>query len=296
VGFPPGDGAPVRRRLRYPRRAEPGALGESAGPRRAAGRSSRRRGSHGRGRRRLRRNWWGCRRRCNGRGRLTSRQQLKRIDVPIGVVGTADAQMDVRPEMLGLAAVAESADRLALRDVRPARHRQRPQMKEGDRVAVERLDRHGTAVHRQRAREANDAGGRSSDGLPGGTADVDAAVMTRVVLASAVLERPQDGPRCGPAPGLRDRREHESRSCGEPDCRTSCCQAREHRRQASGRVGLLSTWATGSRDRGGSARRPSAWPRHRQQPVAACQRRAAPPRLRVPHPRPQRARPPPAQA
>jgi hypothetical protein len=231
---PPGECALLRRRLRHPRRAEPGALGESAGLRRPAGRGSRRGGSHGRGRRRLRRNRWGCSRRCAGRGRLTRGQQLERIDVPVGVVGAADAQMDVGAGMLRLAAVAEGADRLALRHDRSARHRQRRQMQQGDRVAVGRLDGDGTAVHRQRAREANDAGARRSDWLPGRTGDVDAAMMTGVVLASAVLERPQHGPRCWPAPGLGDRREHERRSCGERHRCTSCCQEREHDGRVAG--------------------------------------------------------------
>jgi hypothetical protein len=102
--------------------------------------------------------------------------------------------MHVGTGMLRLAAGAERADRLALRDDRSARQRQRPQMQQGHRVAVGCLDRDGPAVHGQRAREANDAGGRRSDGLPGGAADVDAAVMTGVVLASAVLEGPQHGP------------------------------------------------------------------------------------------------------
>jgi hypothetical protein len=125
--------------------------------------------------------------------------------------------MDVRTGMLRLAAVAEGADRLALRHDRSARHGQRRQVQQGDRVAVGRLDRDRPAVHGERACEANDAGGGRSDGLPGGAADVDAAVMTGVVLASAVLERPQHRPRCRPSPGLRDGRDHEGRSRGERD-------------------------------------------------------------------------------
>jgi hypothetical protein len=130
--------------------------------------------------------------------------------------------------MLRLAGVAEGADGLALRDDRAARYGERRQVQQRDRIAVGRLDRHRTAVHRQRAREANDAGGGGGDCLPGRTADVDAAVMTGLVLASAVRERPQHGPRCGPAPALRDRRQQEGRGRDEREHHKPRCQEREH--------------------------------------------------------------------
>ncbi len=227
---------PARAGRRCPRWAEPGARGEGSSRIRHHGRSGRRDGSGVCGRR-LRDDRWGCRGRWSGRGGLSSGQEPERVDVAVGVVGAANAQMEVGARMLGLAARPERADRLAFGDDRSSGDAERPQMQERDRIAVGGLERHRPAVKRQGAGEANDAGNGRGDGLGCFAGDVYAAVLPSLVLAALVLERSQHCAGRGPAPGVCARRERERRDRDQRPKEAFCCQEREHDEQASGRVG-----------------------------------------------------------
>jgi hypothetical protein len=142
-----------------------------------------------------------------------------------------DAQVDVGARVLRLAARPERADRLSLGDDRSSRHGQRPEMQDRHCVAVGRLDGQRPTVERQGAGEADDARGRGHDRFARVAGDVDAAVMAGFVLAAAVLERPENPARGGPAPGVCGRRERQGRGRDAGRKYALSCQEREHDEQ-----------------------------------------------------------------
>jgi hypothetical protein len=99
------------------------------------------------------------------------------------------AEVDVRLGMLGSACPADRAHRLPLGDRRLARRRDRPEVKERDRVPVGGLDRDGEPAPGHGPGEADDAGRRSPHGGAAGSADVDAAVLPRGVGVLSEDER-----------------------------------------------------------------------------------------------------------
>jgi hypothetical protein len=219
-------GGPARAGRRSPRRAEPGTRREGLDRSVRCGGSCR--DGHGACRRRL----GGNRRRRRGRRRhrrrLTRGEEPERVDVALGVVCVTNAQMDVGAGVLGLAARPERADRRPLREDGPSGDGDRVQVQERDRVAVGCLDRHRPAVHRQDAREANDARGRGRNRTSGGPRDVHATVVAGLVLGAAVLEGPKHRPGRGPGPGVRCRSESEGRRPDESHDQLLRCQEREH--------------------------------------------------------------------
>ena len=87
----------------------------------------------------------GCGRRRRSRGlvhdrgrrnRSPDREQRLRVDVPVRVGRQADAQVDVGLRAFRIAAGADRADDVALRDRRPHAKSNRPQVDERDGVAV----------------------------------------------------------------------------------------------------------------------------------------------------------------
>jgi hypothetical protein len=115
------------------------------------------RGRRGRGLARLR----GRRRIGTRRGRLflhsPRREELERVEVAIRFRGGSHAEVDVGHGPLGVAGGTDGADRGPFVDSGMSLHRQRPEVNEGDRVAVVGLDRHAQAVGRCRAGERHDA-------------------------------------------------------------------------------------------------------------------------------------------
>jgi hypothetical protein len=153
------------------------------------------------------------------------------VDVAMRVVGATNAQVDVGAGVLGLAARTERADRRALGEDGPSGDRDRVQVQERDRVAVGCLDRHRPAVHRQDSGEADDARGGRRNRVSGGSRDVDATVVARLVFGGAVLEGSKHGPGRGPGPRVRGRSEREGRDHDESSDQIPRCQEREHGEQ-----------------------------------------------------------------
>jgi hypothetical protein len=113
--------------------------------------------------------------------------------------------------VLRVAASAEDADVLSLGDRRAPGDLDRAEVQERHGEAVGRLERDRASVLRQCAGEAHDAGRRRGDGLARLPADVDATMLTAVVLTRAQLERAQDLTRGRPAPGPGGRTKRERR-------------------------------------------------------------------------------------
>jgi hypothetical protein len=134
-------------------------------------------------------------RRRSGRQR---RQQPERIDIAVRLIGLADAEIHVR-----FARVSDRRDDVSLA------HRQPP----GDRGRTEALQRHGVPVGganrdrlsagRNGAGEADRSGCRRMHRRPGGSADVDAAVLAAGVGVVTKDEWSKHRPVDGPGPGER---------------------------------------------------------------------------------------------
>lgn len=192
----------------------------------AGGRSGwgRRCGSRRRGRPRSR---WSRRNPASGRrpvrrSHSRHRKERQRVEVPLRVGGPPDAQMDVGHGQLGLAARADGADVLALRDRTAPAHRVRPQVDERDGISVSGLDRHRLALSRDRSHERDRARGGRHNRDPSRRTDVDASVLPRVVGTALVEgEERQDGPVDRPAPSDR-------RCRGDQGGKRSQCDEQAH--------------------------------------------------------------------
>jgi hypothetical protein len=106
------------------------------------------------------------------------RQEGERIDVAVRVRAHADAEMDVRLVVLGVAARADRPEGCALRDGRLRSDLERAEVEERDRVAVGGLHRHGSTSARDRAGEGDDSGGRCAHGGTCRPGDIGAAVLS----------------------------------------------------------------------------------------------------------------------
>jgi hypothetical protein len=115
-----------------------------------------------------------------GRGRLHPllRQEGERVDVAVRVRAYADAEMDVRLVVLGVAARADRPEGRALRDGGLRSDLERAEVEERDRVAVGGLHRHGSTSAGDRAGEGDDSGGRCAHGGTCRPGDVGAAVLS----------------------------------------------------------------------------------------------------------------------
>jgi hypothetical protein len=151
-----------------------------------------------RARRRLRRG----RRRRRG-GRSARRKQRERVDVAIRIARDADAEVDVRHIVLRYAARSYRSDRGTLADSVTFLHRDRAQVDKRYRMAAGRLHSHDLPVRTNRAREANDAGGRCKNRLLALARHVDPPVLATRVRVTAVdegleyLSRRRPRPRVG---------------------------------------------------------------------------------------------------
>ncbi len=239
-----------------------------------------------RGRRRRRRPWHRLRRRRLARRRwlYKRRQEEERVDVPLRLGGSADAQMHVRDGLLGHAARSDGGDRVPFAHRRPAPDRHGAEMEQRDGVAVRRLDRERPSASRHDPGERDDAARRRAHRGAGRRADVDPAVETTRVRIGAEAERVQNRPLHRPGPPVR--------RCGR-DERGRRDAARESREQRADLLPVLQTAVYGSRrpqplsnlitersGRAGFARPPSA---SRRPPPPAD---VAPLRRRAPRPPP----------
>jgi hypothetical protein len=82
-------------------------------------------------------------------------QERQRIEVTLRIIGMAHPEVDERHGQLGLAARADRAYDLALRDGVAAADGVRPEVHERDRVAVRRRDRQRLAAAGHRAGEGD---------------------------------------------------------------------------------------------------------------------------------------------
>ena len=230
-------GSRGRRRGRHSRRRRRGCSrlrrrGRSRGRRRSRSRRRRgrrrarsgRRSRHRCGRRR------GCRRgRRGGRRSGGPRRKVgERVAVTLRVGGDADAEVDVRPVDLGVAARPDRGDAVALGHRGARRDRQRAEMRERDREPVGGRDRESAARARHRSREGDGAARGRAHGLTGGRADVDAAVLPGGVRLRRVEDEGlEDAAARRPRPGASDRR-CEERGHGRDEEKTThrhhlCC-------------------------------------------------------------------------
>jgi hypothetical protein len=216
-----GNGARRRTPDRRPRcgrrvRRAGGARGKGGGGRRLARRGLRLRGGRRSGSRY---------RQGNGRA---LREELQRVDVAVGFAGAADAEVHVRGVVLELAALVDRPELLSLRQAGARRDGHRSKMEERDGVAVGRFDRDRAAVSRKRAREANHAARGRQRRFARVAGDVDTAMLAGFVFARRYHERPQHGPRRGPAPracrGREGERDYDRGGHGD----RLCCQLSEH--------------------------------------------------------------------
>ena len=137
-------------------------------------------------------------------------QERQRVEVPLRVVSSPDAQVDVGLRHLGVAARTDRADDGALRDGCIARDGDRAEVRERHRVAVSGRDRDALPRRGHAAREGDAAGGGRKHRRAGVTADIHPAVLAgRVWVGRVEDERLQDGAGGGPRPGLARRREEE---------------------------------------------------------------------------------------
>jgi hypothetical protein len=197
---------------------------------RSRGRDHRRRRGSGSGDR-CRRRWWSRGRRwvtdrIRNRGRLRHglrprrrrgrralrRQEGERIEVALRIGRAAHSEVDVRHRQLRLAARADRADELALRDCVAAPDRVRPEVNERDRVAVRRRDRQRLAADRHGPREGDGARDRRLHPRTARRPDVDSAVLPGGVRVLAV-EREERQHRAvhGPAPAQGGRGDDQHR-------------------------------------------------------------------------------------
>jgi hypothetical protein len=116
------------------------------------------------------------------------RQQAQRVEVAVRVRREANPEMDVRPGDSRLPARPDRPDDPAFRNGRPARHADRSQLDERDRVPVRRLNRHAFATRRHRPGKADRPTRGRSHRRSQGRADVDAAVLPAGVGVVAQLE------------------------------------------------------------------------------------------------------------
>ena len=187
----------VRRCVRRRRRTHHRRWRQRHGHRRRRGLSGRRL----RGWRRLHRRW----------------QELERVEVALGVGGTAHAEVHVRHGVLGYAARADGAHGGPFGDRRAAFDRQRSEMQQRHGVAVGRLDRDRAAARRHRPGERDQARGRRAHGGAKRRADVDAAVKAAGIGVGAEAEPLQHRPLNRPDPAVRARGRNES--CGRATAR-----------------------------------------------------------------------------
>jgi len=164
-------------------------------------------------------------------------KQRQRVDVPVLLLGDANAEVHGRDRVLGLTAPADQPDDRSLRHRPAAFDLDLPEVQKGQRVAVGRLDGHGPAA-------SGDSSGERDDTCPGRAdrcalrrADVDAAVLpgdVRVVTRGERLQqRTVDRPRPGGS-GRGNDQQQESHEGQQHDCsahvRPPCCLDCEHHR------------------------------------------------------------------
>jgi hypothetical protein len=156
------------------------------------------------------------------RPRAAAREDAQRIEVPVLVARHADAEVDVRPGHLRVAARADTPDGGALRDGRALPHQQLAEVGEGDHVAVRRQHGKRPTVAWHGPRERDGALRGRADRLARLARHVDAAMLPSGVGIGAESERtedvPADRPRPRERPTRRDQREraHDSRE-GRPE-------------------------------------------------------------------------------
>jgi len=155
-------------------------------------------------------------RRSRGSLLLPLREQQLRVDVAVRVGGQAHAEVDVGLGAFGLAARPDRADDFALCDSSPHTNGDRPQVNQGDRVAVLGTDRQAAALTGNLARERDDPGRRSAHLSARRRADVDSAVLPASVRVVTGDEGPEHWAVDRPAPSGRAR--HESQRGKENDC------------------------------------------------------------------------------
>jgi len=140
---------------------------------------------------------------------LARREERLRVDVPVGIRGQPDPEVDVGLSAFDVAGRPDRPDDVALGDLRPRRHRDRSQVNERDGVSVGRAHGQAEALMWQLPDERHDPAGRGAHIGAGRSADVDATVLTARVRVAPVHERPEHRPVDGPRPGRGARGQDE---------------------------------------------------------------------------------------
>jgi hypothetical protein len=187
-----------------------GARGERGGRRRPTGAAR----GVGNGRR--------SRSRHGGRSVRARGQQLERIDVTVVLVRVPDAEVEIGPVVLEVAARADRPHLFTFGHTRSRRDGQRAEVKQGDGVAVGRLERERPAVTGKRPGEAHRSCRRCQSRLARRPGDVDAAMLPGLVLARGDDEGLQHRARRRPGPRGRSRGHGERRSQQDEH---RCCQS-----------------------------------------------------------------------
>ena len=136
----------------------------------------RRRGGHGRERRR--RLWIRSRGRRHRRW-SQGRQERLWVEIALGIRGQADAELDVRHRILRNAARPDDGNLLPFCDDVASSDESCTEVQQGHRVAVGHLDRHREAVRRDPPDERDRATDGSDDRVAEHTLDVDSSVLAR---------------------------------------------------------------------------------------------------------------------
>jgi hypothetical protein len=154
-------------------------------------------------------------------GSRRRREEEQRVEVPLGIGDTADAEVHVGDVELRHAARADGPDHVALSHGRSAGDPQRPQVEQRRRVPVGRCDRKRLAAGRHGAREGDRPARGSDHRRSRRRTDVDAAMESARVRVGAEAERAQDWPLHRPRPAVGRGGSDESRD------RRAHCQAHE---------------------------------------------------------------------
>ncbi|HEU0303988.1 MAG TPA: hypothetical protein VFR32_05350 [Gaiellaceae bacterium] len=135
--------------------------------------------------------------------RPSRRQEGQRIDVPLGVGGHADAEMDVRAVVLGRSARSDRTDGRAFSHRVSLADRDRAEVYERHGVAVAGLDRDHTSVRAHVPRERDRAGRRREHRRSSLSSDVDPSMLSPCIGIVADDEGREDLPVGRPSPGAR---------------------------------------------------------------------------------------------
>lgn len=157
----------------------------------------------------------GCRRRIadhdRARARVgtTRREERRRVDVSLILVGVPNPELHVGATHLGVATRADRPDAVTFGDRHALGHGGRPELRERHRPAVGRQDGDRPSAPGHRSGERHRAGGGRLDRLSRRAADIESAMLsTRIGMRGIERVPEQDRPARRPRPRVGGGREH----------------------------------------------------------------------------------------